>query len=123
MRDNADADRLRIEHILDAIRAIRSFSNIYSEEILKNDLMLRSAVVMQLAIIGEATRAISDELKSAHAQVPWRSIIAMRNRIIHEYFGISIDIIHHVVVEQLPELEAALITILPSLPEGPKQVD
>jgi uncharacterized protein with HEPN domain len=112
MRDK-EADRIRIQHMLDAIHAIRSFSPAeLTEELLKDDLKLRSAVVMQLAIIGEAAKAVSEDLKEKTSLIPWRDIQSMRNRLIHEYFGISLEIVVHVVVRQLPDLEERLNDLL-----------
>lgn len=112
-------DRVRIEHMLDAIDLIRSFGPGFNVERFDSDAMLRSAVSMQLGINGEAANALSAELHAAFPSVPWRNIVGSRNRIIHDYFGLRTQVIAEIVVIHLPILEQELIRVLESLPEHP----
>jgi uncharacterized protein with HEPN domain len=58
-----------------------------------SDLLIQSAVLHRLALLGEASRGLSSELREAHPEVPWPQIIAFRNVVIHEYFGIDLELV------------------------------
>ena len=64
-------------------------------------------MVRNIEIIGEATKNLSDALKAAHADIPWRRIAGMRDRLIHHYFGVDLDLVWKVVEEDLPPLGGA----------------
>ncbi|MFA0747164.1 HepT-like ribonuclease domain-containing protein [Fervidibacter sp.] len=105
-------DSVYLRHILDAIHRIeRYLSNVTREQFLREEL-LQDGVVRQLEIIGEACRHISDELRQKYPAVPWSQIIGMRNRIIHEYFNVDLNIVWEVVQKDLPELKGQVKTIL-----------
>ena len=69
------------------------------------------AVVRNLEIIGEAARQVPDEFAAAHSAVPWRRIAGLRNRIVHDYFGLDLDIIWEVIQTDLPQLKSQLATL------------
>lgn len=78
------------------------------------DRRTQQAVIMSLPIIGEAATQIMDRhgaFAEAHAQVPWRSMRGMRNRIAHGYFEINLDVVWETVVQALPELLRQLDTL------------
>lgn len=66
------------------------------------------ATLRNLELIGEAATHIPDEVREAHLQIPWRMIIATRNRLIHAYLGIDDDIIWSIIRDDIPPLLAAL---------------
>lgn len=66
------------------------------------------ATLRNLELIGEAARNIPEEVRSAHPEVPWRMIIATRNRLIHAYLGIDEDTIWSIIQDDIPELLEAL---------------
>lgn len=68
------------------------------------DTRTYDATLRNLELIGEAARNIPDEIRSAHPEVPWRMIIATRNRLIHAYLGIDDDTIWSIVQDDVPEL-------------------
>jgi len=83
-------DKVRLLHILDAIQEIEVYIlNISYEQFLANSEK-RFATLKQVEIIGEACNALTDELKAAHALVPWKPIVRFRNVSIHEYFGVNL---------------------------------
>ena len=86
MRDDAG----RLQDILDAIQQIQERIGGGRQQF-ENDEMLQVWVVHHLQIIGEAARSISQALRVAHPEIPWASVIAMRNLLVHEYFGIDIE--------------------------------
>jgi uncharacterized protein with HEPN domain len=74
--------------------------------------MVVDAVLRNFSIIGEAARFIPDAVKTDNPQVPWEQITGMRNIIIHEYFGVSLEILWHSIQNELPDLEEQLKMIL-----------
>ncbi len=74
--------------------------------------MLSFALVRAIEVIGEAAGQVSPEARAAYAAVPWVAIVAMRNRLIHAYFDIDLDVVWHTVTHELPDLIAELQTLL-----------
>ncbi|MCX6678591.1 MAG: DUF86 domain-containing protein, partial [Methanothrix sp.] len=70
------------------------------------------ACVKSLEIIGEASRNISDDLKKAHPEIPWRQMIGMRNKLVHHYFGVDWEIVNDAIKNELPEIKLKLAKIL-----------
>jgi len=77
------------------------------EHFLKAD-MEQFAVVRNLEIIGEASHAIHEEFKIAHPTIPWRSIHAFRNIIVHEYFDVDMEAVWNVIIKDLPLLKTVV---------------
>lgn len=73
---------------------------------------LRRAFVRSLEIIGEATKKLPEEFRSAHSDVDWRAMAGMRDRLIHGYFGVDHDLVWEVVKQKVPELRSKLHRIL-----------
>ena len=105
----ADTDRLH--DILDAIARIERYSSQGREAFYDSDL-IQTWMVHNIEIIGEASRALSDEFRSTHAQVPWREIIGMRHVLIHHYFDVDADAVWAAVERDIPTLRVALKAIL-----------
>ncbi len=76
------------------------------------DEVLRRACVKSLEIIGEASRNISDDLRKAHPEIPWRQMIGMRNKLVHHYFGVDWEIVNDALKNELPEIKLKLAKIL-----------
>ena len=105
-------DAVYLRHILDAIKQIEKYLKGISKEQFMENKLLQDGVVRQLEIIGEASRHLSEGLRQRHPEVPWRQIIGMRNRIIHEYFNVDLEIVWEVVEKDLPDLKAQAHKIL-----------
>jgi uncharacterized protein with HEPN domain len=73
-------------------------------------------IVLVHQVIGEAASGLSDELISEHPEVPWRQIIAIRNRVVHGYFEVDLDILWDVAVIDVPRLAAQIQQIRSSMP-------
>jgi uncharacterized protein with HEPN domain len=106
MRD----DRERILDILDAIENIERHAG-KGRESFEKDELIQTWVVHHLEIIGEAASRLGVGFRAAHSEVPWAQIVAMRNVIAHEYFGIDLDEVWQVVQRDLPELKQKLHAI------------
>jgi uncharacterized protein with HEPN domain len=72
-------------------------------------------VLHWIEIIGEAARGVSDKVRDAHPEVPWRVITDMRNRVSHGYFDIDLDVVWNTVTRDLPKLQASVTRILAEL--------
>ena len=72
----------------------------------------QSALVRPLEIIGEAARRISAETQQSHPEIPWQQMIGMRNRLIHAYFDVNLDVVWKTVTRDLPSLKTELEKIL-----------
>ena len=99
MRD----DRERLADVLAAIDRIRRH---VQDDRARFDIdeLLQSAVLHWIEIIGEAARGVSDKVRAAHPEVPWRVITDMRNRVSHGYFDIDLDVVWNTVTRDLPKL-------------------
>jgi uncharacterized protein with HEPN domain len=109
---NSLGDKLRIQHILDAISEVEQYLRDITYEQFLESSEKRFATIKQIEIIGEACNALSDELKQAHPTIPWRPIIAFRNISIHEYFGVDLHLVWEIAKNDLPEIKNKMYTIL-----------
>lgn len=108
-------DEIRLRHILDAINYIENFSAGKSKQDIYNDFMYRFSVERQLEIIGEATNNLSASILEKHADVPWPQIISFRNFIVHEYFGLDLELIWDIILIHLPSFKIRVEEILKEL--------
>jgi uncharacterized protein with HEPN domain len=104
--------RLYLSDILDSGRAIQEFVKGLSFEEFCKDRKTYSAVIREFEVIGEAVGKLSDELKIKHPNVEWQDIKDFRNLLIHEYFGVDLEIVWRVVQDDLPALMDAVNEIL-----------
>ena len=80
----------------------------------------QNAVIRSLEVLGEAASKVSATMRADHPQVPWRDTIAMRNRLIHGYGDVRLDLVWTVVQQRLPALIAQLIPLVPQDTEKPR---
>jgi uncharacterized protein with HEPN domain len=105
-------DKAYLRHILDAITDIEKFTEgITQEEFYKNKEK-QYAILRALEIVGEATRNLSKELKAKYREIPWRDIAGMRNKLIHEYFGVKLELVWETIKGKLPDLKIQIRNIL-----------
>jgi uncharacterized protein with HEPN domain len=107
-------DPVRLRHMLDAATEAVSFAQNRTRSDLDTDRMLVRALVQCLEVIGEAASRITRERREELPQIPWSQMIGMRNRLIHAYFDIRLDVVWSKVTEDLPVLIADLENIIPS---------
>jgi len=101
-------DRVRLLHMIEAAEnAVQFVSNRQRSE-LDTDRMLQFALVRAIEIVGEAASKVSDDTRSAHAGIPWKAIVGMRNRLVHAYFEINADILWVAATVEIPALLAQL---------------
>ena len=106
-------DSIYLGHMLDmtrrAVRAIESKNRAQYDE----DDILRLGLTHLVQVIGEAARKVSDEFRDEHSEIPWRKIVGMRHRIVHDYMRVDEDILWQVVTNDLRALLPQLEAILP----------
>jgi len=107
--------RLQLDDILTAVARIRTYVQGMSYDAFRADCKTQDAVVRNLEVIGEAARALPEELKAHASSVDWRKLIGLRNLLIHEYFGISLPIIWDILTNKLDDLELACQGLLQDL--------
>lgn len=108
-----DRDRLRLLHILDAAERISVYlSGIGREEFVSNR-MLQDAVIRNLEIVGEACVNLTPEFRSSHAEVPWMKASGIRNRLVHGYFDVDLNVVWQTANEALPPFITQVRAILP----------
>ena len=97
-------DLTRLKHIRDAVMITIDFIKGRNRDDLDNDQMLSLALVRLIEIIGEAANNISLSCQNNYPQIPWREMIGMRNRIVHAYFEVDLDVVWQVIIDYLPRL-------------------
>jgi uncharacterized protein with HEPN domain len=110
-------DKVYLKHILDAISNIEKFMKGVSKEAFSSNIEKQYAVLRGLEIIGEATKSLSEELKTKYPQVPWKEIAGMRDKLIHQYFGVDLELVWETIRKDLPKLKNRVIRILKEIEE------
>ncbi len=108
-------DFVFLKHILDSIEAIEKFSPQMDKTELQSSRLKQSAIIREIGIIGEAAKNISDILKHKHQEVTWKEIIGTRDKMIHHYFGVDLNIVWDITKKDLPKLKKQIQQILKEL--------
>ena len=104
-------DLIFIEHILESIEAIEDFSRGLTKEKLISSRLKQSALVREIEIIGEAAKNMSSELKKDYHKIPWKEIAGTRDKMIHHYFGVDLNIVFGIVKTDIPDLKIKILKI------------
>ena len=104
-----------LQDILEAIDESTEFTNDISFEMFVRDRMTVNAVVRSLEVMGEAATRIPDHLRSRAPGVPWKYMAVMRNKLIHEYFGVDLSIVWTFIKTELPPLRPEIERLLTEL--------
>jgi uncharacterized protein with HEPN domain len=105
-------DFVYLRHILDAIAQIEIYLQGATQAEFNQNKLLQDGVIRQLEIIGEASRNLGQEFQDKHSQIPWGQIIALRNRLIHAYFSVNLQLVWEIVKTNLPVLKNDIQQIL-----------
>jgi uncharacterized protein with HEPN domain len=97
-------DQTRIRHMLEASRSVARFIAGRQREDLDADEMLRFALIRAIEIIGEAASKVSPTTRQVMPDIPWREAIGIRNRLIHAYFDLDLDVLWKTATEAVPAL-------------------
>lgn len=105
-------DALLLDMLIAARKVVRFMAGM-SRDAFEADDMAQSAVIRELQVIGEAARLVSDETKAAQSTIDWRTITGMRNRLVHEYFAIRLDVVWQTASDDIPPLIDQLDSLIP----------
>ena len=104
-------DRVYLQHIRDALQDIAAYCGSDHEAFLR-DRMRQDATLRKLEVIGQAVKNLSEPTKSRQPEIPWKQIAGMRDKVIHDYFGVNLEIVWAVVQKELPKLSTAVEALL-----------
>lgn len=103
-----------LEHILAAVLAVEEYTKGMTEKRFLKDPKTQDAVIRQLEIIGEAVKNLPMDVRSRFPNIPWKQVAGMRDWLIHEYFGVDLEIIWHTAKDDLPSVKNAMRELLKS---------
>ena len=99
--------------IFQAGQKIIDFAQNLSQESLLSDEMRLSAILYQILIMGEASKRLSSEFRQANSHIPWKEIAGIRDKLIHDYDNVKLDVVWDVVSQEIPELLKQIQVFLP----------
>lgn len=94
-----------IEDIIEATTAALKFIKGIEYEGFKKDIKTSYAAIRALEVIGEAVKKIPDEVKNSYPEIPWKDIAGMRDKLIHEYFGVKLEVVWNTLKQDIPPLK------------------
>ncbi|MDO8555328.1 MAG: DUF86 domain-containing protein [bacterium] len=103
-----EEDSLYIKHILDAIIVIETYIENLSFETFSQNKLVQDGVIRELEIIGETVKRLSEDLKNLYLDIPWKDIAGMRDKLIHDYFGVDLEAVWRTAQEDLSALKNVL---------------
>lgn len=103
--------KFRLDDIIEALQRIEKYTEGLDYDGWKKDEKTIDAVIRNLEIIGEAANYVPELIQEKYSEIPWSQMRAMRNVLIHEYFGVDVDILWHTISEELPDLKNKLQAI------------
>jgi len=100
--------RLLIEDIWESLEKVQRYISGLTRKSFSADEKTIDAVVRNLEIIGEAANRLPGEFRSQHPTIEWRKIVGLRNRIVHDYFGVDLEIVWQILKDDVPDLRESV---------------
>ena len=94
-----------IDHIIDSIKDIEESINGLNENDFKNKKDVKDSNIRRIEVIGEAVKNISNELKDKYPEIEWKKIAGTRDKLMHHYFGVDLNLLWKIIVEDIPILK------------------
>jgi len=103
--------KIFIEHILESIARIEEYTKGITKDEFLSSSKIQDAVIRRIEVIGEAVKNIPDEMKQKYPYMPWRKMTGMRDILIHEYFGVDLELTWRVVKEDITDLKKRMLRV------------
>ena len=107
-------DAFYLKAMLQALESLAGYSSV-GRQAFMGDTMRQDATICRLAVLGEAAKHISDELRKKNTDVPWRYMTGLRDILVHDYFGVDLDMLWGILEIDLPPLRTQLASIYESI--------
>jgi uncharacterized protein with HEPN domain len=101
-----------LRHMFDSISDVLEYCEGMDRNAFMSDKKTQAAVIRNLEILGEAAKNVPQDFRKKHPQIEWNKIAGTRDKLIHHYFGVELDIVFDVVQDELPKLKEQLLKIL-----------
>jgi uncharacterized protein with HEPN domain len=105
-------DKVYLQHILECIEKIETFSKDISSYEFNQNILLQDAIIRNIEIIGEATKRVSAAFKEVHPEIPWKQMAGMRDKLVHDYLDIEPEIIWITINADIPLLKELISKLL-----------
>ncbi len=105
-------DFVYLRHIRDAIFRIEEYTKGVRYDDFMNINLVQAGVVRVIEILGEATKSLSKEIRAKPPDIPWRKMAGMRDKLIHDYFGVDLDAIWDMVEKDIPSLKNSITNLI-----------
>ncbi len=104
-----------IADMIEACDRVAEYTHGMSSDVFREDRRTVDAVLRNLEVLGEAAKGVASNVRERASAIPWRSISGMRDVLIHDYFGVDLDVVVDVAFRRLPPLREELATLLAAL--------
>ena len=108
-------DSVYLRHILDAMARLSGYLNGVDEAAFLAQPLLQDGAIRQIEVMGEAVKNLSSPLRAQFPHIPWQDIAGMRDKLIHQYFGVDLEKVWLTAVRDVPALEPEIAKVLASL--------